>query len=69
MKKNMGMADRIFRIVVAVVLGALYFTGTVGGAPGIVLLILAVIFLVTGLIGRCGIYSLMGLDSCVKEKE
>ena len=69
MKKNMGRADRIFRVVVALVLGVLYFSGTVSGAPGIVLLILGVIFLVTGLVGYCGIYSLMGKNSCLSQNE
>ena len=40
MKPNMGTADRIVRILVAAVIAILYFTGTVSGTLGIVLLVL-----------------------------
>ncbi len=56
MKKNMGSLDRIIRVVLAVVFGYLYFTGTVSGVLGIILLVLGVVFLVTSLIGTCPLY-------------
>jgi hypothetical protein len=37
MKKNMGNLDRIIRTALAVVVGVLYFNGTLGGTLGIVL--------------------------------
>jgi ABC-type multidrug transport system permease subunit len=69
MEKNMGTADRIFRIVVAVILAVLFFTGAVEGIPGTILLILAVVFLLTGIVGTCALYSLMGSNSLLKKKE
>lgn len=56
MKQNMGTADRIIRIVVAALFAFLYFSGTVAGALGIVLLVLAVIFLATSVIAFCPLY-------------
>jgi len=56
MKKNMGSLDRIIRIILAVVFAVLYFTGTATGVWGIVLLVLAVIFALTSLIGFCPLY-------------
>ena len=53
MTKNMGVADRVIRTVIALVIGVLYFTGQVGGALGIVLLVVAVLFLATSLVGVC----------------
>ena len=53
MKKNMGVADRVIRTVIALVIGVLYFTGQIGGALGIVLLAVAVLLLATGLVGVC----------------
>jgi len=50
MKKNLGAADRIVRILLAAVLGFLYFSNTVNGTPGAVLLIIAVILLLTSFI-------------------
>ena len=64
MKKNMGSADRIIRVIVAVVMAALYFTGTVTGTLGIVLLVLAVVFVLTSLMSFCPLYAIVGLSTC-----
>jgi len=55
--KNMGLIDRVIRISAAVVFAILYFTGVVSGAFGIVLLILAVVFLLTSLVSFCPLYT------------
>ncbi len=64
MKKNVGKTDRILRIVGAVVLGTLYFTGTVTGTAGIVLAVLGGVLLGTAFISFCPIYALVGLNTC-----
>lgn len=64
MKKNMGSADRIIRIVIAAIVGVLYFTGIINGALGLISSILAGVFLLTGFISFCPIYSLFGIRSC-----
>ena len=64
MKKNMSNTDRIVRILLAAVFGALYFTGTVTGTFGIVLLVLGVVFLATSVIRFCPLYALVGLNTC-----
>jgi hypothetical protein len=53
MRKNMGVVDRVIRILVAVVIAVLYFTGRIGGALAIILGVVAVAFLLTSLAGRC----------------
>jgi fatty acid desaturase len=53
MKKNMGNMDRLIRLVVAVALAALYFTGTIGGTLGLVLVIVAAVFLLTSFVAWC----------------
>jgi len=69
MKKNMGTLDRIFRVVVAAIIAALYFTGTLTGTLGLVLLVLAGVFVATSLVSFCPLYTLFGLSTCpVKEK-
>ncbi len=69
MKKNMGSADRIIRVIVAVIVGILYYTGTVSGTLGIVLLVLAGVFVLTSFISFCPLYAPFGLSTCsVKEK-
>jgi uncharacterized protein involved in cysteine biosynthesis len=56
MTPNMGTADRIIRTVIALVVAWLYFTERVAGVLGIVLLIVAVVFLVTSIVGFCPAY-------------
>lgn len=53
MKKNMGVADRSVRALVALIIGALYFTGVIGGVLAIILGVVAVVFLLTSLISHC----------------
>jgi uncharacterized membrane protein len=57
MKKNMGSADRILRIIIAIAIAVLYFANTISGTLGIALLILAVVFVLTGFIGFCPLYA------------
>ena len=61
MKVNMSSADRIIRVIIAVIFAALYFTGTVPGTLGLVLTIVAVVFLLTSLIGFCPLYTILGI--------
>ena len=67
MKKNMGSVDRIVRLVLAVVMAALYFSNVLTGTFGIVLVALAGIFLLTSLISFCPLYAPFGLSTCKKD--
>jgi hypothetical protein len=64
MKKNMGTLDRIIRILAAIVISYLYITGSLTGTLGMALVGLAVIFLVTGFISFCPLYTLFGIKTC-----
>ena len=59
MKINEGVIDRSLRVIVGLVLIGLAATGTIGmwGYIGIMPL-------VTGAVGMCPIYSLLGINSC-----
>ena len=67
MKKNMGTADRVIRLIIAGLVATLYFTNTISGTLGIVLLALAGIFVLTSLISFCPLYTLFGLKTCKVE--
>ena len=67
MKKNMGTIDRVARILVAILIGYLYFTKQISGTLGIVPIILAVVFLVTTLITICPLYLPFGLKTTKKQ--
>lgn len=53
MKKNLSNINRLIRLLVAVILTVLYFTGVISGTWGVVLLIVAVILLLTAITGFC----------------
>jgi len=57
MKQNMGNIDRILRVIVAAIFAYLYFSGMVTGALGIVLLVLAVVFVLTSIVAFCPLYT------------
>lgn len=59
MKTNEGGIDRIVRVIAGVVLLGLMATGTIGWWGW-----LGVVPLVTGLIGWCPAYTLLGLNTC-----
>ncbi|NCA76323.1 MAG: DUF2892 domain-containing protein [Alphaproteobacteria bacterium] len=67
MKKNMGTTDKIIRIVIAVLFAVLFFTKVVTGVAGIILLILAAVFILTSLIGSCPLYLPFGINTCKKK--
>lgn len=69
MKKNMGSVDRIIRVIIAALVGVLYFTGTISGTLGIILLVLAGVFVLTSVISFCPLYAPFGIKTCkIKEK-
>lgn len=68
MKKNMGSTDKLIRIALAAVFAGLYFSGTVAGVPGLLLLVLGGIFVLTSAISFCPIYALVGLSTCPAPK-
>ena len=68
MKKNMGKIDKLMRIIVAMVIGLLYLNNTISGMFGMVLIVLAMVFLLTSLINFCPLYLPFGIDTR-EEKE
>lgn len=67
MKKNMGTTDKIIRIVIAVLFAVLFFTKAVTGVAGIILLVLAAVFILTSLIGFCPLYLPFGINTWKKK--
>lgn len=67
MKKNMGTADKIVRVLVAVVIAVLYFMEIISGTLAIVLAVLAGIFVLTSLVSFCPLYMPFGIKTCKTE--
>lgn len=64
MKKNMGTADRVIRIIIATIIGILFFKEVITGTLGIILLVLSAVFVLTSLISFCPLYELFGIKTC-----
>lgn len=67
MKKNLGSADKLIRLVLAAAIAVLFFTGVISGTLGIIALVVAAIFLVTPLINFCPLYAALGISTKKKE--
>jgi hypothetical protein len=63
MKKNMGSTDRMIRVIFAIVVSILFFTHTITGTAGLVLLILG------GIINFCPLYLPFGINTCKTDKK
>lgn len=58
------MADRVIRVIIAAVIAILFFTNTISGTLGIILLVLAGIFVLTSFISFCPLYAPFGINTC-----
>ena len=63
MTPNMGSLDRGVRVVIAIVIAYLYYTGRIAGILGIVLCVLAAVFLLTSFVAWCPAYLPFGLST------
>ena len=61
MPRNEGTIDRALRIIVGLVLLALVFVG-----PKTPLGWIGIVPLVTGLVGMCPLYSVLGITTCAR---
>lgn len=65
---NEGKIDRIIRIVVGVLALTVAFTQLSSGLGQVILAGLGIMMLVTGIVGYCGIYTLLGINTCKLKK-
>jgi len=63
----MGHIDRIIRVIIALVFAALYFSGSIAGTVGLVLVALSVVLVATSLIGSCPLYLPFGISTLRKK--
>ncbi|MFT6867707.1 MAG: hypothetical protein ACJA08_002551 [Cyclobacteriaceae bacterium] len=60
----MGGADRVIRVILAAIIGILYYQGIVSGTVGIVLIVLATVFALTSFVSFCPLYAIFGMKTC-----
>lgn len=61
---NVGGYDRVFRLILGVVLIALAYFGILTGTGAIIAYVVAAIALVTGLVKFCPVNALIGINTC-----
>jgi hypothetical protein len=68
MDRNIGPEDRVVRIVVAIGLAIVIYVTKLDGIGAILCGILAAYLVITGLLGRCLFYKMIGVDTSVQEQ-
>jgi hypothetical protein len=63
MTQNMGGLDRAIRAVVAIIIGVLWLQGAISGTLALILGVVAVVFLLTSLMGSCPLYGALGIST------
>ena len=69
MKKNVGFADKLIRIILAAIIVSLSYAKILTGILEIVLLTLAVILVLTIVINFCPIWALLGVRTVPKPEK
>ncbi|MDY8134916.1 DUF2892 domain-containing protein [Aquimarina sp. 2201CG5-10] len=64
MKKNLGKVDSIIRILIGVVLAYLFYNNIIADTLGVVLLSASGVLIITGFMGWCPLYRLLGIRTC-----
>ena len=64
MKKNIGSIDKTIRIIIALVIAILFYAEIITGTLGVVLLILAAVFVLTSIVSVCPLYLPFGIKTC-----
>lgn len=69
MNKNVGSTDKMFRTLVGALAGVVSLATLAGAVPlpaviSPVLGVVAIMMLGTALTGTCGLYSVLGVDTC-----
>ncbi len=69
MKKNIGKADKLIRLIIAAIIVGLFYANVLSGTIGIVLVVVAIVFALTSLINFCPLYPIFGINTCSKRSD
>lgn len=67
MEKTVGKTDKVFRIIIGIILLIIAIAFPVGQVWTVILIILGLIALITAISGFCPLYSLFGINTCKKD--
>lgn len=66
MKKNMGLIDRIIRLIVAFILLTLVAVDAFPKVPNAIAIVVATVFILTAVSARCPLYRLLNISTCAR---
>jgi hypothetical protein len=61
LSRNVGTPDQVVRVVVGILIAAALVAGAVTGPLAYLAVLIAAIMLVTGVVGFCPLYAILGL--------
>jgi hypothetical protein len=67
-EKNVGMIDRVIRVILGIVLIVVFALHKVAAPWSYLILLIGLIALVTGVVGTCALYSILGMSTAEKKK-
>ena len=65
--KNVGMIDRVIRVILGIILLYLFVVNMVAAPWSYLVALIGLILLVTGVIGTCPLYSMLGMNTLSKK--
>jgi hypothetical protein len=65
-EKNVGMIDRVIRIILGIILLYLFVVNMVAAPWSYLVALIGLILLVTGVVGTCPLYSMLGMNTLGK---
>ena len=65
-EKNVGMIDRVVRIILGIVLIGVFVLNMVAAPWSYLVALIGLIALITGAVGTCPLYSIIGLNTLGK---
>ncbi len=63
-QKNVGSIDKVIRLLLAVTLVVLAYTGVLVGTWMYVAYVAAAVLVITSLFSFCGLYAIFGMNTC-----
>jgi hypothetical protein len=66
-EKNVGMIDRVIRIIFGIILLYLFAVNMIATPWSYLVGLIGVILLVTGVVGTCPLYSMLGMNTLGKK--
>lgn len=69
MKKNIGIIDKIIRLLIVITITVFYFSGFISGTTAVIFGIIAVVFLITAFMGFCPLYLPLNINTANKRKK